>query len=153
MCRPRSAGHRPRRAEPRAPAELILKYPMPAFELSILGNQAARVVSGGDQDHAMKFPRPTGWLLGFSCIAPAIAALMVDAVIRSFELMGAFKNDPLAAASTAGGWTFWFCVGGSLLSAVWLNRKRSLVVTLIYWGSLTVLNLALTIPGCSFLWR
>jgi len=132
--------------------ELILKFPMLAFELSILGNRAAHVASSGDRDRTMKFSRPIGWLLGFSCIAPAVAALVVDAVIRFLERLGAFKTDEFGGAPVAGVWTLLICIGCSLFPAVWLNRKESLAVTVVYWGSLAILDIAITIPGCSFLW-
>jgi hypothetical protein len=61
--------------------ELKLKFPMTAFELSIFANAAIRLVSSGDQDRIMKFPGPTGWLLGSSCVAPAIAALTMNIVV------------------------------------------------------------------------
>ena len=52
----------------------------------------------------------------------------------------------------AGVLTLLLCIAGSLLPAIWLNKKEGLFVTFVYWGSLAVMNIVVTVPGCSFIW-
>ena len=101
----------------------------------------------------MKLPTPTGWVLWCSCIAPAAFSLALDSLLRFLELKGRFIGDPdLGASMNAGYFTLLVCTGGSLFPAIWLNKKEKKSVTLVYWFSLAVLNIVLTVPGCSMLW-
>ncbi len=85
--------------------------------------------------------------------APAVGAMLLDALMRSLELKGKITGDPAMEQRLKRQFFIRpFCMGGSLFPAIWLNARRDRWVTLNYWFGLTLLNIALTVPGCSIIW-
>ena len=88
-----------------------------------------------------------------SFVAPAAIALTLDAILRLLEVKALLKGGPeMGVAPEAGFWTLLICVFGSLVPALWSTKEQSLPVTIVTWGGLAVLNIAVTVPGCSFIW-
>lgn len=100
----------------------------------------------------MKFSAPSGWLLGCLCVSPAVAALSLVKVLYVLESKGKIAGEPsMGVAPMAGFFTLMICIGGSLLPAIWLNKKRDRWASLNYWFGLIVLNVIITVPGCAMI--
>jgi hypothetical protein len=101
----------------------------------------------------MRLSVPPRWFVACSSIAPATVSLSLDALLRSLELEGKVRvGDALGIAPAAGLLTLILCVGGSLLSAMWFTAERDIWTTLNVWVGLTILDVLLTVPGCSVIW-